>query len=69
MPSWLKGKRNEELWSKAQEIVKKEYDKTEKDDGFWALVTGVYKKSGGTISGKADEDLDNAPAGFIDEVS
>lgn len=55
MPSWIKGKDNEEKWEKAKEIVKKQYSLTE-DDGedFWKLVVGVYKRMGGEIK-KADE--------------
>lgn len=34
----------EDLWNKAKEIVKKEYDKTEDDDEFYKLVVGVIKK-------------------------
>jgi hypothetical protein len=50
MPKWVKGDKNEELWAKAQTIVKNEYSLTEKDgDKFWKLVVGVYKKSGGEV--------------------
>jgi hypothetical protein len=50
MPSWVKGKKDEELWDKAKAIVTKEYKLTEKDgEKFWKLVTGVYKKSGGEV--------------------
>ena len=53
MPKFVKTERDEHLWEKAKEIVKKQYGKTEEDgDEFWALVTGVYKKAGGHI-GKA----------------
>lgn len=45
MPAFVK---DEELWEKAKEIVRKQYKKSEKDgDEFWRLVTGVYKQAGG----------------------
>jgi len=48
MPSWVK---NEDKWAKAKEIVKKEYDLSEKDgDKFWKLVAGVYKQMGGKVA-------------------
>jgi len=48
MPKFVKTERDEELWEKAKEIVKKQYGKTEADgDEFWKLVTGVYKQAGG----------------------
>jgi hypothetical protein len=57
MPSWVKTEKDEELWSKAKKIVKKEYNLSEDDgENFWKLVTGVYKRSGGTI---VKETLDN----------
>lgn len=34
----------EDMWNKAQDIVKDEYKKGEDDEGFWALVTGTLKK-------------------------
>jgi hypothetical protein len=34
----------EKLWREAQDVVKKEYNKGEDDEGFWALVTGTLKK-------------------------
>lgn len=34
----------EDLWDKAIEIVKKEYDIPENDDRFYKLVTGILKK-------------------------
>jgi hypothetical protein len=56
MPTnFVKGKKNEELWVKAKKIVEKEYKLTEKDgDKFFALVTGVYKKSGGEIANSSE---------------
>lgn len=32
------------LWDEARKIVKDEYSKTEDDESYWALVTGVLKK-------------------------
>lgn len=47
MPSFVK---DEEKWTKAKEIVEKEYKLTEKDgDKYWKLVVGVYKKMKGQI--------------------
>ncbi len=47
MPSWVK---DEDKWEKSKEIVKKQYNLSEKDEeDFWKLVTGVYKKMGGEI--------------------
>lgn len=47
MPSWVK---NEDKWAKAKEIVKEEYNLSEKDeDKFWKLVAGVYKQMGGKV--------------------
>lgn len=50
MPEWVKDKKK---WEKAAEIVKKQYDKDEKEKDFWKLVTGVYKNMGGEIKGKS----------------
>ena len=45
--------RDEEKWTKAKKIVKKQYNKTEADgDEFWELVMGVYKQARGTIHKK-----------------
>ena len=50
MPSSI---RDEDKWEKAKDIVKKQYDLTEKDeDDFWALVMGVYKKMKGKFKKK-----------------
>jgi hypothetical protein len=35
----------EDLWNQAKGIVKKEYNKDEDDENYWALVTGTLKKS------------------------
>jgi hypothetical protein len=52
MPAtFVKGKKNEELWEKAKKIVEKQYKDIDKEsDQYWALVTGVYKQSGGKIA-------------------
>lgn len=34
----------EKLWDKAKGLVKKEYNKSEDDDGFYSLVVGILKK-------------------------
>lgn len=52
MPKWV---RDEDKWKKAKEIVKKEYDKDEKNPEFWKIVTGVYKNLGGEIESKKNE--------------
>jgi hypothetical protein len=44
----LTKKEAEDRWNAAKKIVTDEYGKTEKDLGFWALVTGVFLKSIGT---------------------
>ena len=36
--------RAEHLWAKAKDIVKSEYDVSEKDPSFWALRMGITKK-------------------------
>jgi len=36
--------RVEELWTKAQKIVKDEYNITKENDKFYPLVTGILKK-------------------------
>jgi hypothetical protein len=52
MPEFVRTEKDEKLWEKAKEIVKKQYGKTEADgDEFWALVTGVYKRAGGRVGG------------------
>lgn len=57
MPNWVQGKKDEDLWKKAQLIVTKEYNLTDKDGSkYWKLVTGVYKKSGGEVV-KTDEEV------------
>ena len=37
----------EKRWEDAKKIVKSEYHKLESDPDFWALVTGVTKRSMG----------------------
>jgi len=43
---------NEDKWEKAKEIVEEQYDYTEDDDDFWALVMGIYKKMKGKFKKK-----------------
>jgi hypothetical protein len=40
----VKTSRAEELWDKAKDIVKSEYDVTEDDPSFWALRMGITKR-------------------------
>lgn len=50
-PKWVGDK---DKWNKAKSIVKDKYKKSETDEqDFWKLVTGIYKKMGGTILKKA----------------
>jgi len=48
-PSWIDPD-DEPLWEKAKEAVGSE-DESEADD-YWAVVTHVFKKMGGTVKGK-----------------
>ena len=34
----------EKLWKKAEDIVKKEYDKDKDDDSFYPIVVGILKR-------------------------
>ena len=34
----------ERLWNKAEDIVKKEYEKTKDDDSFYPILVGILKK-------------------------
>lgn len=35
----------EELWAKSEEVVNKQYEKTDKNPQFYQLVVGVFKKA------------------------
>lgn len=44
MPAFIKTQRDEQIWSRAKEQVRKQYPKlSEKDDNFWALTNSIYQ--------------------------
>lgn len=44
MPAFIKTQRDEQVWSRAKEQVRKQYPKlSEKDDNFWALTNSIYQ--------------------------
>ena len=53
MPKGLvKTKKDEELWKKAKQIVKKQYKLTEDSEKFWRLVVAIYERMKGYKSKK-----------------
>lgn len=45
MPSFIRTKQDEDRWSSAKSIVRRQYPKlSESDDAFWKITTSIYKK-------------------------
>lgn len=56
MPEFVKTAADEEAWARAKAAVTKQYpDKDAESDGFYALVTALYKKMGGKTSADRKE--------------
>jgi Domain of unknown function (DUF5710) len=45
MPSWVK---NDDIWERAKKTALESHKET--DDGFYAIVTSIYKKMGGVVA-------------------